>query len=67
VMTSDQNADLPVAESMIVSFYDEKTRQWREVGRTQNSVTIKPGKRRIVECPRIFYTDLDGSLCKVLG
>jgi hypothetical protein len=47
VMTSDQNADLPVVESMIVSFYDDKARQWREVGRTQNSVTIKPGKRRI--------------------
>jgi hypothetical protein len=47
VMTPDQHADLQVAESMIVSFYDEKTRQWREVGRTQNSVTIKPGKRRI--------------------
>jgi hypothetical protein len=47
VMTPDQNADLAVVESMIVSFYDEKTRQWQEVGRTQNSVTIKPGKRRI--------------------
>jgi hypothetical protein len=47
VMTPDQNADLPVVESMIVSFYDDKTRQWREVGRTQNPVTIKPGKRRI--------------------
>jgi hypothetical protein len=47
VMTPDQNQDLPVVESMIVSFYDDKTRQWREVGRTQNAVTIKPGKRRI--------------------
>jgi hypothetical protein len=47
VMTPDQNTDLPVVESMIVSFYDDKMRQWREVGRTQNSLTIKPGKRRI--------------------
>jgi hypothetical protein len=47
VMTPDPNADLPVVESMIVSFYDDKTRQWREVGRTKNAVTVKPGKRRI--------------------
>jgi hypothetical protein len=40
VMPPDQHADLQVAESRIVSFYDDKTRQWREVGRTQNSVTI---------------------------
>lgn len=47
VMTPDQNADLPVVENMVVSFYDEKTQQWREFGRAQNPVTVKPGKRRL--------------------
>ena len=47
VMPPDPNADLPVVESMIVTFYDDKTRQWREVGRTKNAITVKPGKRRI--------------------
>jgi hypothetical protein len=47
VMTPEQEADLPVVERMIVSFYDEQTKQWKELGRTQNQVTMKPGTRQI--------------------
>ena len=45
VMTPDPNADLPVAETRIVSAYDEQTRQWKEMGRHRTDVTIKPGTR----------------------
>jgi hypothetical protein len=47
VMTPEREADLPVIERMIVSSYDERAKQWKELGRTQNQVTIKPGTRRI--------------------
>jgi hypothetical protein len=45
VMTPDQNADLQVAETRIVSAYDEQTRQWKEMGRHRTEITIKPGTR----------------------
>jgi hypothetical protein len=47
VMTPEQEADLTVVERMIVSFYDERVNQWRELGRTQSEITMKPGTRRI--------------------
>jgi hypothetical protein len=47
VMTPEREADLPVVERMIVSFYDEQTKEWKELGRTQSEVTMKPGTRQI--------------------
>jgi hypothetical protein len=47
VMTPDRNTDLPVVENVIYSYYDETEKQWKEVGRTRNPITIKPGTRRI--------------------
>jgi hypothetical protein len=47
VMSPDRNTDLSVVENVIYSYYDETEKQWKEVGRTQNPITIKPGTRRI--------------------
>jgi hypothetical protein len=51
VMTPEREADLPVVERMIVSFYDEQAKQWKELGRTQSEVTMKPGTRQIPPSP----------------
>jgi Caspase domain/Bacterial Ig domain len=46
VMASDRHARLLVIESVITSFYDEQTQQWKAVLRNHTSRTVSPGKHR---------------------
>jgi hypothetical protein len=47
VTTPSPNARIPVVESVIIGFYDNKGNQWTELGRTRNEINITPGTRRI--------------------
>ncbi len=45
VMTPQPDLDIPVVETRIVSAFDERANQWKEIGRTQTPITAKPGTR----------------------
>jgi Bacterial SH3 domain/Glycine zipper len=45
VMTPDPNADVPIAETRIVKRYDQAAGGYKELGRSVNKVTVKPGTR----------------------
>jgi surface antigen len=47
VIAPDRNARLSIVENTILSYYDKTEKQWKEVDRTQNSITTVPGQRRI--------------------